>query len=561
MPSHSVECPICFQNFSSDFIEAHAQRCKGNGKVRSSNEDDMPSAKKAKISPPKHVQGFFNLKRTKPINLPTKSASGAAKPQNKPIISDSINLSKSSNSKRHNKAPGSYDGVPLAERSRPSTLNEYVGQGHVLGKECVLSELLRTNVIPSMILWGPPGCGKTSLAHVIAMKAKNTPNSSMRFVKMSATNSGKADVNAAVETAKNDRRMFQRKTILFIDEIHRFNKLQQDTFLPHVEDGTIILIGATTENPSFSLNSALLSRCRVIVLEKLNIDEVKKILVRALKNYEKDVKVVKSSNNDSEDEEQSVCTEIDSSPDCEVIEKNMKHSITISEDAVAMLAGSCDGDARYALSALQMALQAGRASNCHENNNVHHIDVENIKRSLQRSHVLYDRTGDQHYEMASAFQKSIRGSDDNATLYWLARMLEGGEDPKFIARRLIRIASEDVGLADSNALNLAISAQQACQFIGMPECDVVLAHCAVYMARAPKSVEVYMAYNRAKESVKHHIGPLPGVPLHLRNASTQLMKELGYGKGYQYKPPEDNSQTYLPDSMKNSNFFDGPPCV
>nr|XP_039253670.1 ATPase WRNIP1-like [Styela clava] len=556
MPSHSVECPICFQNFSSDFIEAHAQRCKGVMKPRChSNDDDMPSAKKAKISSPKPTQSFFNFKQNSKSSMNNGSINaknGDEKTKRSHIFHDDPPMTK-----RTSKKPSDMHSVPLAERSRPSTTDEYIGQEKVLGKGCVLNELLRNNTIPSMILWGPPGCGKTSLAHVIATKAKNTPNSSIRFVKMSATNSGKADVTAMVKTAKNDQQMFKRKTVLFIDEIHRFNKMQQDTFLPHVEDGTIVLIGATTENPSFSLNSALLSRCRVIILEKLSIKEIKTILMRALRKFEKDVRVITTGEGSSLKAESSSC-EIISSPDCEIVEENITESkITISEEVIKFLASICDGDARTALSGLQMAIQAARSAIVNENNNTYQIDIEMIKKSLHRSHVSYDRTGDQHYEMISAFQKSIRGSDDNATLYWLARMLEGGEDPKFIARRLIRIASEDIGLGDSTALNLAISAQQACQFIGMPECDVVLAHCAVYMARAPKSVEVYMAYNRAKEKIKYHEGPLPGVPLHLRNASTKLMKELGYGKGYQYKPPDDNSQTYLPDSMLGCNFFDG----
>lgn len=552
--SHTVECPICFKNFSSDFVQAHAQKCRGHDENENVSPgrpikiDGMPSAKKAKIS---KEQGFFSLQKQRPSGTPGKIKNIQLQ-KTKNTISTGFQFERKS--ARTKKDPSSSKGTPLAERSRPATVDEYVGQKQVMGDGCVLSELLKSNTVPSMILWGPPGCGKTSLAHVIAQKAKNDTENSLRFVKMSATSSAKADVQAAIEAAKNDRRMFKRRTILFIDEIHRFNKLQQDTFLPHVEDGTIVLIGATTENPSFSLNSALLSRCRVIVLEKLSSEEVKAILLRALKTFESDVKLVKSGDNDKEIEAAGNSSPA-SSPDCEVVESNNNVPLSISEEAVTTLADLCDGDARTALSGLQMAIQAGRVTKPGETEKACHINVESVKKSLHRSHVLYDRKGDQHYEIISAFQKSIRGCDDNATLYWLARMLEGGEDPRFISRRLIRIASEDVGIADPNALTLAVSTQKACEMIGMPECDVVLAECAVYMARAPKSVEVYMAYARAKDAVRNHEGPLPGVPLHLRNASTKLMKSLGYGKGYRYDSPAE--QEYLPESLSHRNFFTG----
>ncbi|KAL5020961.1 hypothetical protein ScPMuIL_000116 [Solemya velum] len=443
---------------------------------------------------------------------------------------------------------------------RPKTLDDYVGQDKSVGRKSILRSLLQSDSIPSMVLWGPPGCGKTTLARIIANTCKE--KGSIKFVQLSATAAGVNDVKEVVKVAKNDQRMLKRKTILFLDEIHRFNKTQQDSLLPHIEDGTITLIGATTENPSFQVNAALLSRCRVIVLEKLEPDSVEKILIRALDDlgaslYEDEDAVPK-----------------DSQPD--------KPVVFVERNAITTLANLCDGDARIALNSLQMAVQSrlsrrqGKSDSSGENLDsssdseipekeksvdkgvILIIRTKHIEEGLKRSHVLYDRTGEEHYNIISALHKSIRGSDATAALYWLARMMEGGENPLYVARRLVRIASEDIGLADPLALSQAVSTHQACHFIGIPECDVILAQCVTYLARAPKSVEVYDAYNKAKTCVKEHQGPLPSVPLHLRNASTKLMKSLGYGKGYKYNPSFTGhvDQEYLPKGLSKINFFE-----
>ncbi|KAK3586738.1 hypothetical protein CHS0354_014768 [Potamilus streckersoni] len=433
---------------------------------------------------------------------------------------------------------GKVHGKPLAEQVRPKTLADYVGQENAVGRNSMLRTLLKNLDIPSMILWGPPGCGKTTLARIIAHNCNNQQN--WKFVQLSATSAGVNDVKEVIRTAKTDQKMFKKRTILFIDEIHRFNKSQQDTLLPHVEDGTVVLIGATTENPSFQVNSALLSRCRVIVLEKLESEQIEKILLKALPELDAEV------------------FDVNIPPSLE----SERPRVWIETQALKTLSHLCDGDARIALNGLQMAVQSQiTKSQSDERKELTAgsvvVKTEHIKEGLQKSHILYDKTGEEHYNIISALHKSMRGSDASAALYWLARMLEGGETPLYVARRLVRFASEDVGIADPLALNQAVAAYQACHFLGMPECDVILAQCVVYLARAPKSIEVYQAYKKASACVRNHKGPLPGVPLHLRNAPTKLMKDIGYGKNYKYNPSfsEPVEQDYFPECLLGTDFF------
>ncbi|XP_006085773.1 ATPase WRNIP1 [Myotis lucifugus] len=445
---------------------------------------------------------------------------------------------------------------PLARpRCAPTRCRATSGQSRAVGQETPAQVSLETKRNPPRSsLWGPPGCGqgecrlagKTTLAHIIA---NNSKKHSIRFVTLSATNAKTNDVRDVIKQAQNEKSFFKRKTILFIDEIHRFNKSQQDTFLPHVECGTITLIGATTENPSFQVNAALLSRCRVIVLEKLPVEAMVTILMRAINSL--GIHVLDSSRS--------------TDPLSHSSNSSSEPSVFIEDKAVDTLAYLSDGDARIGLNGLQLAVLARLSSRkmfCKKSGQAYSpsrvlITENDVKEGLQKSHILYDRAGEEHYNCISALHKSMRGSDASASLYWLARMLEGGEDPLYVARRLVRFASEDIGLADPSALPQAVAAYQGCHFIGMPECEVLLAQCVVYFARAPKSIEVYSAYNNVKACLRNHQGPLPPVPLHLRNAPTRLMKDLGYGKGYKYNPmySEPVDQEYLPEELRGVDFF------
>lgn len=391
-------------------------------------------------------------------------------------------------------------GPPLADRLRPQTLDDFVGQEKIVGAGKILRQAIAGDSVPSIIFWGPPGCGKTTLARIIANATKSA------FVPLSAVSSGVKDIRREVATA-GERLAAGQKTIVFIDEIHRFNKSQQDALLPYVENGTIILIGATTENPSFEVNGALLSRCRVFVLEKLTGEHIRQLVERALQS--------------------------------EVSLQN----IILEKDALQFLCDMSDGDARIALNALEFASRTTKK-----------INKKIIEQALQKS-LLYDKAGEEHYNIISALHKSMRGGDADAALYWLARMLEGGEDPLYIARRLIRFASEDIGVANSLALPQATAAYDACHYIGMPECSVNLAQAVVYMAKSKKSNELYVAYQKAQADVKQ-CGALP-VPLHIRNAPTKLMKDLNYGKGYKYSPEYDyrEEQEYLPKELKGRKYL------
>ncbi len=401
--------------------------------------------------------------------------------------------------------------APLASRLRPQTLDDYVGQGHLVGKGKVLRQMLDTDRISSMIFWGPPGVGKTTLARIIA----NMTHSS--FIDFSAVTSGIKEIKEVMKRAE-DSRMMGVKTIVFVDEIHRFNKAQQDAFLPYVEKGSIILIGATTENPSFEINSALLSRCKVFVLQALTEEDVRRLLHHALTDS-------KGLGNTT---------------------------IHIEERLVNAIAVFANGDARTALNTLDMAVLNGEI----QPDGSIVVKEEVLEQCIGKKMLLYDRNGEEHYNLISALHKSMRNSDPDAAIYWLARMLEAGEDPLYIARRLVRFASEDVGIADSKALQVAVAAYQACHFNGMPECDVNLAHAVVYLSMAPKSNALYIGYGKAKaDAVQMLAEP---VPLQIRNGVTELMQELHYGEGYQYAHDTKEKLTdmeCLPESLKGKEYY------
>lgn len=402
------------------------------------------------------------------------------------------------------------DNSPLANRVRPSTLDEFVGQEHLLGKGKILREIIDEDKLPSIILWGPPGVGKTTLAHIIAEKTKSN------FITFSAVTSGIKDIRKIMEEAEMNREIGQ-KTIVFIDEIHRFNKAQQDAFLPFVEKGSIILIGATTENPSFEINSALLSRCKVFILKELTKDNLILLLSNTLKNKEAFSKL----------------------------------KVNIEPESIDIIAKFANGDARVALNTLEMAVLNGD-----RDKNTVTINQKNLSQTITTKSLRYDKHGEEHYNIISALHKSMRNSDVDAAIYWLNRMLDGGEDPIYIARRLVRFASEDIGLADTHALSVAIDVFQACQFIGMPECDVHLTEAVIYLSLAPKSNAVYVAKNKAKHDIKE-FGNLP-VPLQIRNAPTKLMKDAGYGKDYQYAHDDKDKLTDMqtaPPEIKGHEYY------
>ena len=403
--------------------------------------------------------------------------------------------------------------APLADRMRPRTLDEFLGQSEIFGSGKVLRSLVERDEIPSMIFWGPPGCGKTTLARIIATTTKS------RFIPISATGGSVKDIREIVREADEKRRLHGERTILFVDEIHRFNKSQQDSFLPHVENGTISLIGATTENPSFEVNSALLSRCRVFVFKTLSEEDLSLILRNAISDKERGLGKMK---------------------------------IKISEDAIDLIARLANGDARSAMNTLELAVRSAP-----KKGNFFSVTITSIKECLQKTHLVYDKKGEFHYDIISALHKSMRGSDPSASLYYLARMLEGGEDPLYVARRIVRFASEDIGIANPAALTQAVATYQACHFLGMPECSVNLAQAVVYMAKCPKSNTLYTGYEAAKREIMEH--PEDPVPMHLRNAPTKLMKELGYSKGYKYNPNfkgQKVDQEYLPERLKGRKFFE-----
>ena len=408
---------------------------------------------------------------------------------------------------------GIFDGLvsqPLAVRLRPESLDEYVGQEHLLGHGRVLRRMIEQDRISSMIFWGPPGVGKTTLAQIIAHMTQSV------FINFSAVTSGIKEIRNVMEKAERNRQIGQR-TIVFVDEIHRFNKAQQDAFLPFVEKGSIILIGATTENPSFEVNGALLSRCRVFVLQPLAADDLKKMLCHALQ-----------------------------SP------KGLGgQKVEIADDLLDLIANFANGDARSALSTLEMVVLNGDMDG-----DTVIVNRDILEQCISKKSLLYDKNGEEHYNLISALHKSMRNSDPDAAVYWLARMLEAGEDPLYVARRVTRFASEDVGMADPKALEIAVAAYQACHFIGMPECTVHLTEAVIYMSLAPKSNAMEVAYNAARVDALNMIAE--PVPLVIRNAPTKLMKELNYGKGYQYAHDTEDKLTNmqcLPDSLLGKCYY------
>ncbi len=400
--------------------------------------------------------------------------------------------------------------TPLASRLRPKTLAGFVGQQHLLGPGRMLRQLIERDQISSMIFWGPPGVGKTTLASIIAGQTQAD------FINFSAVTSGIKEIREVMNQAENSRKRGIR-TVLFVDEIHRFNKAQQDAFLPFVERGSIVLIGATTENPSFEINSALLSRCKVFVLKALTQEDLEQLLANALKSRD----------------------------------GYGNQNVVISPRQITAIASFANGDARTALNTLEMAVTNGDIS-------ADGITVtdEGLEQCISRRSLLYDKTGEEHYNLISALHKSMRNSDPDAAIYWMSRMLDGGEDPLYIARRLIRFASEDVGMADPNALTLAVSVYQACHFLGMPECDVHLTHAVTYLSMAPKSNALYTARMACREDVRTR--ETEPVPLQLRNAPTRLMQELHYGEGYQYAHDTEEKLTHMqcmPDSLVGRHYY------
>ena len=408
---------------------------------------------------------------------------------------------------------------PLAERMRPRTLQEFIGQAHAVGERSLIRHAIENDRIFSMILWGPPGCGKTTLARIVAGETKS------HFIHFSAVLSGVKEIRAVIEEARNQKNLYRRRTILFVDEIHRFNKAQQDAFLHHVESGLITLIGATTENPSFEVIAPLLSRCRVVTLKMLSNEDIGAVITGTIKSKDRGF-------------------------------GNL--NLVIEDDALQFLVRVADGDARTALNSLEIAVSIVISHSAPGPEGERRtIRLAELEQAFQKKALVYDKSGEEHYNLISALHKSLRGSDPDAAIYWLLRMLDAGEDPFYLARRMVRFASEDIGNADPQALTITMNAMEAFKFLGPPEGELALAQAAVYLATAPKSNSIYAAYGKIRQRISS-TGSLP-VPMHIRNAPTGLMKELGYGKGYRYAHNYSDAyapQDYLPEEMQGQQFYD-----